>query len=426
MPKGGLLHVHGVTAMDFRVLAERCVATRRCACQLHAGRISALDFAEERLDPAAATLDSAGWLPLDSLADPVEQLHAALTLGAGDRLVAMNECWGEFMGSWALLDTIGQDRQLVWKELFPRLLQQVHDGGVCYLEMKLGTVGIGVGSAPRGAAHREWRSEERLQRMLDTVDAFAEAVAAFRAREPGFLGAKVVLVGLKRWTDAEVEATLSTVLEVLRRRPGLIAGFDLAGPEQGSGDPDEPSPLLARFAPALAHAVAAAEAEGLALPLLLHAGESYAPGNTELVDAFALGCARVGHGLTLPRHPALMAEAVAAGTPAFEVCPLSNQLLGYTPNLHTHPGLLLIRNGVNVCLANDDPGIFQYGGDLSYDFAAAAAAWRLRFAEIKQLVLNSLRCSALAPAEKAAALAALEVAWTRWVDAELARMSPKL
>ena len=91
---------------------------------------------------------------------------------------------------------------------------------------------------------------------------------------------------------------------------------------------------------------------GVDLPFLIHAGESNLPSNTMVVDAMLLGAERIGHGLMLPRHPELLAQAAATGIPSVEVCPISNQVLGYVPNLMDHPGLLMLRNGVRITINN--------------------------------------------------------------------------
>ena len=53
--------------------------------------------------------------------------------------------------------------------------------------------------------------------------------------------------------------------------------------------------------------------------------------------------------------------------PVIEFCPISNQLLGYTPDLSQHPAKVLTDNGIFAVVANDDPQIFDNQG-LSYDY----------------------------------------------------------
>eukprot|EP01046_Picozoa_sp_COSAG06_P022506 COSAG06_NODE_1749_length_8472_cov_6.578866_8_plen_119_part_00 len=105
-----------------------------------------------------------------------------------------------------------------------------------------------------------------------------------------------------------------------------------------SSGPEDDSRPLSDYSEMLLAVRRDAEAAGVDLPFLLHAGESNLPQNTMVVDAMLLGAERLGHGIMLPRHPSLLAQAASAGTPAIEVCPISNQVLGYVQNLQDHPG----------------------------------------------------------------------------------------
>lgn len=83
------------------------------------------------------------------------------------------------------------------------------------------------------------------------------------------------------------------------------------------------------------------------------------------------------------------------GSPfALEICPISNQMLRYTPDLRMHPANLLLHKGVQCVLANDDPQIFGNSG-LSYDFLSAFLSWDLDIWQIKQLIVNSVLYSSV-------------------------------
>ena len=135
-----------------------------------------------------------------------------------------------------------------------------------------------------------------------------------------------------------------------------------------------------------------------------------------LYDAFLLGSRRVGHGFNLFRFPHLQARLIEANV-ALEVCPISNQMLGYVRDLRIHPASGYLRRGVPVVLGNDDPGIFGNVG-LSYDFWVAVVAWKLDLRALKQLATNSLVYSAMNDAERAEALARWRADWTRWIASE--------
>ena len=101
----------------------------------------------------------------------------------------------------------------------------------------------------------------------------------------------------------------------------LIIGFDLVNEE------DTSLPLKA-FAPMLLKV----KRQYPDMKLYIHGGESIDAGNENLIDAYLLGVSRVGHGLNLHRYPDLHARYVKAEI-CLEVCPISNQRLGYTRDL---------------------------------------------------------------------------------------------
>ena len=156
---------------------------------------------------------------------------------------------------------------------------------------------------------------------------------------------------------------------------------------------------------------------GVTVPLYLHSGETNWAENENLYDAVLLGATRIGHGLALIRHPLLM-EIVKARGIAVEVCPISNQVLGYVPDLRNHPAAHYINAGIAVVLSPDDPAIM--GHSLSHDFYTAFMAWGLDLRSLKQLAMNSLLYSAMKPDEKQRALAAWNLRWAsfvQWVNA---------
>ena len=112
------------------------------------------------------------------------------------------------------------------------------------------------------------------------------------------------------------------------------------------------------------------------------------------------------------KHPRLM-EMVKERGIAVEVCPISNQMLGYVPDLRNHPAVHYINAGLPVVLSTDDPAIMRHS--LSHDFYVAFMAWGLDLRSLKQLAMNSLLYSAMSADEKRAALAVWETRWPAFV-----------
>lgn len=109
------------------------------------------------------------------------------------------------------------------------------------------------------------------------------------------------------------------------------------------------------------------------IELMLHAGESLWMEQENIIDAKISCRSRMGHGFQLLEYPgALMcyqagAYDVSLKAPVLEVCPISNQMLRYFPDIRNHYALILMKMGVPCVLANDDPQILGNPG-LSYDF----------------------------------------------------------
>ncbi|KFY95451.1 hypothetical protein V498_03369 [Pseudogymnoascus sp. VKM F-4517 (FW-2822)] len=231
----------------------------------------------------------------------------------------------------------------------------------------------------------------------------AEAVAAQRASGVPFTGLKVIYCCPRSFSKERVAASLVECIELKKKFPDLICGYDLVGGE-------EPGFPLHHFAPDLLSFRATCVAEGLDIPFLLHAGETLDSGSstdTNLLDAILLGAKRIGHGFALPKHPKAMRMVKERGI-ALEICPISNEVLHLTPSIRGHALPVLLANNVH-CTINSDNGTF-YGSSLSHDFyqimvgaeAMSLHGWRV-------LAEWSLAHSCLTPSEKV-------VARTVWLE----------
>lgn len=191
------------------------------------------------------------------------------------------------------------------------------------------------------------------------------------------------------------------------RETNFVIGFDLVNEE------DTSLPLHA-FAPMLLKV----KRQFPEMNLYIHGGESLDAHNENLFDAYLLGASRVGHGLNLYRYPDLHARYVQSEI-CLEVCPISNQTLGYTRDIRNHPATEYLRSGVPLALCSDDPSYME-NETLTDDFFAAVVGWNLGVAELKQLGINSIMYSGLDPAAKTRSLRAYNQLWNDFVDEMLA------
>ena len=144
----------------------------------------------------------------------------------------------------------------------------------------------------------------------------------------------------------------------------------------------------------------------------MHSGESDWLSNENVIDAVLLGAKRLGHGFNIALRPGILAEAKAKNV-CLEICPISNQMLLYTPDLRAHFANILFRSGMPICLSSDDPAMYGYSG-MTYDYWAAVVAWGLTFRQLKNIVWNGIIYSSLRYAKKVKMLSELNAQWNTW------------
>jgi adenosine deaminase len=81
------------------------------------------------------------------------------------------------------------------------------------------------------------------------------------------------------------------------------------------------------------------------MPVYLHVGESHNRTNWNVIDSILLKSKRIGHGFEVGFMPKLV-KKIKEQDILLECCPISNMLLGYTPDLRNHPVRFLLNQGV--------------------------------------------------------------------------------
>lgn len=203
------------------------------------------------------------------------------------------------------------------------------------------------------------------------VDLLKEILAEVRKVYPYF-NIRIIYSYYKGVPAETVPARLEFARHLQEKYPDMFIGFDMVGDENCGKD-------LLYYTPVLKDA---------GVPVIMHAGESTDPANRNMEYAMNLGIKRIGHGLNLHYFPDVEAR-VKARNVMLEVCPLSNQLLGYVPDLSRHPAKGYIERGLNVTICSDDCAIF----DTAYitdDLLLAYLCWDLSIADIKRCLKNSL------------------------------------
>jgi len=198
--------------------------------------------------------------------------------------------------------------------------------------------------------------------------------------------AELILCFLRHLDEADAERALDMALPFRN----LILGVGLDSSEVGH----PPSKFRNVFR--------RARAEGFWL--VAHAGEEGPPDYVwEAIDE--LGVDRIDHGNRALEDPALVAR-LARDRIALTSCPLSNLRLCVVDDLARHPLRHMLEAGLFVTVNSDDPAYF--GGYMNENFTALQIALGLSAAELRDIARNGFAASFMAPAERAAALAAFD------------------
>jgi adenosine deaminase CECR1 len=371
MPKGGILHGHGLAMGDFRWLVKH--ATYLQNCYIYQGK-------EEPPRQGSMKISMKppgdGWRLVSDLrkaADHVEEFDEGLcrsvTLGEED--LGLPDTWAEFRKCFAR--SVGLFSDEIWSDFCRKMLRDMIRENVQYVETR-GDIGD--------------------QKIIEEIQ-----------RDNPEFEVKYIFSSRRSASRESIAKSLTQALDERAVNPDLFIGFDLTDEED-----KEHTNLF--YINELLDARHKAEQRNITLPLYLHSGESNWTENENVIDAILLDARRIGHGLALFKHPLLMQIVKDRGM-AIEVCPISNQVLGYVADLRNHPAVLYINSGLPVVICPDDPGIWKC--TFSYDFYAAFMGWGLDLKCLKQLAMNSLVYSAMDPEEKERALESWRKKWTEFI-----------
>ena len=371
LPKGGILHGHGFAMGDFRWLVKH--ATYLPNCYIYQGKEEPNRKGFMRI---SAEPPGDGWRLVsdlrkaaDNLEEFDEELYQYITLGEED--LGQPDIWAEFRKCFARSTGMFSDE--IRSGFYRKMLRDIIAENVQYVETRGGLGG---------------------QEIIEEIQ-----------RDNPEFKVKYIFSSPRSAPRESIVKSLAQALDERAANPDLIIGFDLMEEE------DKYQTNL-YFINELLEAQREAGRRGLTLPFYLHSGESNWTENENVLDAILLDSRRIGHGLALFKHPLLM-QIVKEQSIAIEVCPISNQVLGYISDLRNHPAVLYINSGLPVVICPDDPGIWKC--TFSYDFYAAFMAWGLDLRCLKQLAMNSLIYSAMDPEEKERALEFWREKWQKFI-----------
>ncbi|KAG5669875.1 hypothetical protein PVAND_000166 [Polypedilum vanderplanki] len=307
----------------------------------------------------------------------------------------VNTVWKKFQNIFSIIGGIF-DYLPTYKAFHRRLLEELYEDNVMYLEMRTGMGGLIDENG------NKLNSDDVALVLLNLVD-------EFKKDHPLFLGLKVILAIPRNSDTQSLELKMQRFVELRKKYPNFVIGFDLVGQED-IGRP------LSQYVEKLKEISQNGR-------FFFHAGETNwfnTDADHNLIDAILMNTKRIGHGYSLYKHPVLW-EAFKEKDIALEISPISNQVLHLVQDLRNHPASFYISENIPIVIANDDPGFWNAKG-LSYDFYYAFMAFApsdTGLQILKQLAWNSLKYSAMSQKERSDAAVVFKASWDKFIDSIL-------
>jgi len=408
LPKGGNLHSHSGSTGSVDWLLTEGLAMEGCYvcwqpsgqdCEsakkaVHKGSIA---FFPEGTAPA-------GYFPAAQLVSQegfTKELRSLLTSNAGLLDTDNTGAWKAFGEVFSLIGGAMAHRPLYFQYLLNTF--DVHlKNGITHLEIRalVGANGLGSLTELDGTEYRE----------SDVIKTYLEALETFKSSDPSHANftLKIIASNSRAAAPKNVMEDLNVAIAMRREFPNFVVGFDSVSEE---------SPIHASTLDYVEEYLKTNEIlakENLTWGWYLHDGESQDRNDTNMIDAVLLDCPRIGHGINDAFYFPEVREELKRKDTALEIAPISNQVLRYVGSLESHPGAALALDGVQIVLANDDPGVFGITG-VTWDWWGATMAWHLDLRSLKKIAKNSLTYSALNETEKATAIDRWEQEWNAYM-----------
>ncbi|MDW3196294.1 MAG: hypothetical protein R8G66_28230 [Cytophagales bacterium] len=396
MPKGGIQHLHSSAGIDFRWLINR--AQQEPDCYIYWGPKHP-NHIKGQLHFYKETAVKEGFLPASEVLAKASNRQELLELLILDQETVSDstDIWAEFENVFNRINGFFHYQPL-FKDYLRSAVDTLLADGVQHTEIRMIFFG-GLYDLEHSKGSGFYDADAMaslLQELIDEV----------KAVHPEF-SMKFIYTHLRFMKKEDVFKELVNAYELRKKYPDLIRGFDLVANE------DDGNSTL-HFLENWEKMDSLEQVYGVDMPLYLHDGESDWASVQNLYDAYLLRSKRIGHGFNLMHFPALINDIKSADI-CIEVSPLSNQILGYIDDLRLHPASYMLKNGVQISINSDDPGIFNYNG-LSYDYWTIFLAWEMDLKALKKLSMNALTYSALSEEEKKVAFTHWQKQWDTFIE----------
>ncbi len=393
MPKGGILHLHTSSSGDANWLVKRAIADENCYIYTQDDG-SVLQGKMEVFPKGTAP---PGFRPMHELAEKdnhfITKVVEMITLTPEDS--TSPNPWDKFEACFERVGGLVYYAP-IFTDYYRQSFEALAADNIQIVELRAGS----------GEFNGLYDINGKIYSSDEVINIYRDLVGQIRKKHPDFV-LKLIISDIRVIDLANERCSLETAFKLRSEHPDLVTGYDLVGFETTGHT------TLFYLDNLLNAAADFSEKYDTDLPYFFHDGESDWASNLNLYDAVLLNSRRIGHAFNLFHFPLLMQKIKQNGI-CLEICPISNQVLGYVNDLREHPAVGYLRHGLPCVISSDDPMLFRTSG-LSYDFWEAIMAWNLTLADIKKLCLNSIEYSTLDPEEKREAFASWEKAWAQFV-----------
>ncbi|KAJ2898007.1 hypothetical protein MKZ38_004225 [Zalerion maritima] len=330
---------------------------------------------------------------------------------------AHNKCQ-TIMGVWENFDCRTRmmkglfSYETAYKEYIDALLKHFVGDGIQYAEIRPNFMKTNqLFKVGDGGKQFTMNNFAIMNLIVDRFEAFQ------KSSNNALMGLKIIYCVPRSFPNDLVNWGLEECIIFKKIWPQYMAAFDLIGPEF-RGRP------LKDFTPQFSQFRARCAKLELEIPFAFHCGETFEwGGNTDgnLFDAVSLGedsVKRIGHGGALVNHPEILKKFLERNV-CVEVCSISNEQLGLTPRIGSHPVYALLANGVHCAISGDNGTLFR--STLSHDmYQVQVGAPKMRLQAWRQLVEWSLEHAILSDEERKTMIPQWMGRWRRFLDEVLA------
>ena len=395
MPKGGILHSHPAAGVSYRWVIEQAMKEPGCHVYWQKDNQQFLKGQIHFYKPGEAPL---GFYPIqlldDSISNFANELYELLTFDENLEKDSV-DIWREFEKRFVRIGGFVSYKPVYEKYLVSMFDTLVADG-IQHVELR----------EHLGSRIYDMEHSKGFIGPDSMIYYFQRAVKKVQSKEPAF-SAVLIYTNVRFQPVHVIRNDFIEAFALRKRYPSIVKGYDLVAHEDAGNRTDYYRQVwLMRDSLSKAYSVD--------MPLYFHNGESSWQHVQNLYDAVLLKSPRIGHGFNLSFFPSVE-EQVRKQNICIEVCPLSNQILGYIEDLRMHPAHSWIRHGIPISISPDDQGLFGYTG-VTPDFWSIFLAWELDLRDLKKLCINSIQYSSLAKEEKDKALAVWEKKWKQFTE----------